>query len=49
MMEQIRIGCDVHPEGQSWTGGIAWFRAFDYQLSKDLVQLDMNDGWGSVV
>jgi hypothetical protein len=49
MMEQIRIGCDVHPEGQSWTGGIAWFRAFDYQLSKDLVQLDMNDGWGSII
>jgi len=49
IMEQIRIGCDVHPEGQSWTGGIAWFRAFDYQLSKELVQMDMNDGWDSLV
>jgi hypothetical protein len=48
MMEQIRIGCDNHPEGQSWTGGIAWFRAFDYRLSTDLIQRDMNDDWVNV-
>lgn len=48
MMEQIRIGCDNHPEGQSWTGGIAWFRAFDYRLSTDLIQRDMNDDWTNV-
>jgi len=48
MMEQIRIGCDVHPDGQSWTGGIAWFRTFDYRLSADLVKRDMNDDWASL-
>jgi hypothetical protein len=49
IMEQFRIGCDNHPEGQSWTGGIAWFRAFDYRLSQDLIQRDMNDDWASLV
>lgn len=48
MMEQFRIGCDSHPEGQAWTGGIAWFRAFDYRLSTDLIQRDMNDDWVNV-
>ena len=48
MVENICIGCDNHPEGQNWTGGIAWFRAFDYPLSKELVQLDMKDGWASL-
>jgi hypothetical protein len=45
MLEQIRIGCDNHPEGQSWAGGIAWFRAFDYRLSTELITRDMNDDW----
>ena len=49
IMEQMRIGCDAHPEGQAWTGGIAWFRAFDYRLSTDLIQTDMNDAWSSLV
>jgi hypothetical protein len=49
IMEQIRIGCDAHPEGQAWTGGISWFRAFDYRLSTDLLQTDMNDAWSSLV
>jgi hypothetical protein len=49
IMEQMRIGCDAHPEGQAWTGGIAWFRAFDYRLSTDLLQTDMNDAWSSLV
>jgi hypothetical protein len=48
MMEQIRIGCDSHPEGQNWTGGIAWFRAFDYRLNDDLVKRDMNDDWATL-
>jgi hypothetical protein len=48
MMEQIRIGCDNHPEGQSWTGGMAWFRAFDYRLSTELIQQDMNDDWANL-
>jgi len=48
MMEQIRIGCDVHPDGQSWTGGIAWFRAFDYKLNEELIARDMNDDWDSL-
>lgn len=48
MMEQIRIGCDTHPEGQAWTGGIAWFRGFDYRLSTDLIQVDMNDDWAGL-
>jgi hypothetical protein len=48
IMEQFRIGCDTHPEGQSWTGGMQWFRAFDYRLSMDLVKRDMADAWGAL-
>ena len=48
MMEQIRIGCDVHPEGQNWSGGIAWFRAFDYRLNDELIKRDMDDAWDSL-
>jgi len=48
IMEQIRIGCDHEYEGQFWTGGIAWFRAFDYRLSQELITLDMNDSWASL-
>jgi len=47
MMENICIGCDN--QSQSWTGGIAWFRAFDYRLSADLVTRDMNDAWDSLI
>jgi hypothetical protein len=45
--EQIRIGCDMTSD-RSWTGGIQWFRAFDYQLSQAQVQMDMQDGWLSL-
>lgn len=48
IMEQIRIGCDNHPEGQAWTGGIAWFRAFDYRLDDALIKRDMDDAWGAL-
>ena len=48
IMEQIRIGCDNHPEGQTWTGGIAWCRMFDYRLSTSLIQTDMNDAWSTL-
>lgn len=44
LYEQIRIGCDMSAD-RSWTGGIQWFRAFDYQLSQAQVQMDMQDGW----
>jgi hypothetical protein len=49
IMEQIRIGCDNHPDGQWWSGGIAWFRAFDYRLSTDLITRDMNDDWTNLI
>jgi len=48
IMEQIRIGCDNELEGQSWKGGIAWFRAFDYRLSDELIALDKDDAWASL-
>ena len=41
IMENICIGCDSHSEGQAWSGGIAWFRAFDYVLTPDLLDRDM--------
>lgn len=48
IMEQWRIGCDNHPEGQNWTGGIQWFRGFDYRLSQDQVVMDAQDGWAGL-
>ena len=48
IMENICIGCDSHPDGQFWTGGIAWCRFFDYPLNTDHITLDMNDGWNSL-
>jgi hypothetical protein len=48
IMETMCIGCDNHPEGASWTGGIAWFRGFDYRLGPDQITMDMNDGWMSL-
>jgi hypothetical protein len=47
IMEQIRIGCDKH-ERAEWTGGMAWFRAFDYKLSEDLIKRDMADDWATL-
>jgi hypothetical protein len=43
IMEQIRIGCDAHPEGQSWTGGISWCHMYDYRISSTIIQNDMNN------
>jgi hypothetical protein len=47
MMEQIRIGCDLQQD-TDWRGGIAWFRAFDYKLSEDLIKRDMADDWATL-
>jgi hypothetical protein len=49
IMENMVIGCDNHPEGQNWTGGLAWFRTFDYRLSPADVTMDMNDNWSSIM
>ena len=49
LLEQLRIGSDGTDDGQSWSGGMAWFRGFDYQLSADLVTRDMNDDWANLV
>jgi len=48
IMDQIRIGCAVQPDGCKWTGGIAWFRAFDYRLNEEAIKLDMADNWASI-
>lgn len=48
ILEQIRIGCDFATEGQSWTGGVAWWRAFDYRLGPDLIARDMADEWSGL-
>jgi hypothetical protein len=48
MFEQMRIGSDATDDGAGWQGGIAWFRAFDYRLSMDQIQMDMNDNWASL-
>ena len=48
IMEQIRIGSDNYLDATRWSGGIAWFRAFDYGLNSAQIQIDMNDGWSSL-
>ena len=48
IMEQMRIGSDATDDGAGWTGGMAWFRAFDYRLSQDLINRDMNDDWANL-
>jgi len=56
IMEHIQIGCDNQPDGCEWTGGIAWFRAFDYRISAPKspadglsdMELDMADNWDSL-
>ena len=37
IMENICIGCNFN---ENWTGGIAWFRAFDYALNTESIKLD---------
>jgi hypothetical protein len=49
IMEQIRIGSDTFADGSWWSGGIAWYRAFDYRLSTDLITRDMNDDWSNLI
>lgn len=48
ILEQMRIGCDGTDDGTAWTGGIQWFRAFDYQLGQDQITMDMNDAWSTL-
>jgi hypothetical protein len=49
IMESIRIGCDGTDDMAQWAGGVAWFRGFDYRLSGDLIQRDMNDDWAGLI
>jgi len=49
ILEQFRIGCDATEDGTRWTGGMAWFHAFDYRLNDDQIKMDMNDNWVSLV
>jgi hypothetical protein len=48
IMEQIRIGTDTTGDGSAWSGGMAWFRGFDYRLNEEQIRRDMNDDWGSL-
>lgn len=48
LLEQICIGSDATDDGSGWSGGIAWWRGFDYRLSTDQITLDMNDNWASL-
>lgn len=48
LMEQLCVGSLDNEDGSGWTGGIAWWRGFDYRLSTDQIALDMNDNWDSL-
>ena len=48
LLEQICIGSVENGDGSGWTGGIAWWRGFDYRLSTDQITLDMNDAWDTL-
>jgi len=48
IFEQMRIGAADSQDGAGWTGGIAWFRGFDYRLSGDQITMDMGDSWSSL-
>lgn len=48
LLEQICIGSDAPDDGAGWSGGLAWWRGFDYRLSADQIALDMNDNWSSL-
>jgi hypothetical protein len=44
IFEQFRAGCDeTAPTG--WTGGMSWFRGFDYRMSQTDIQTDMQNAW----
>jgi len=47
--ERIRIGSDGSDQAGGWSGGMAWFRGFDYRLSTDQLTTDMNDDWANLV
>ena len=49
IMDNIRVGGDNQQIDKcQWTGGIAWFRAFDYRLSQDQALIDFKDEWGNL-
>lgn len=49
IMENIRVGCNYMPvDACSWTGGIAWFRAFDYRLTQEQMLIDFKDQWTDI-
>ena len=44
IFEQFRVGCDeTAPVG--WTGGMRWFRGFDYRLTPFNIVTDNNNQW----
>jgi hypothetical protein len=48
IMEHMVIGSNNSPDNCYWTGGIAWFRAFDYRLTQEQVLIDFKDQWGNI-
>jgi hypothetical protein len=48
LCEILTLGCEDHVEGNWWSGGIAWFRGFDYRLSQDQIKTDAADAWANV-
>lgn len=49
IMDNIRVGGDNQQIDKcAWTGGIAWFRAFDYRLTKEHVLVDFKDQWAYI-
>jgi hypothetical protein len=47
IMENILIGAHgIDKNG--WSGGIAWFRAFDYRLTQEQVLIDFKDQWADI-
>lgn len=49
IMDNIRVGGDNQQIDKCfWTGGVAWFRAFDYRLTKEQVLIDFKDQWDTL-
>lgn len=44
IFEQFRVGC-YEKGANSWTGGMGWFRGFDYRLSSTDIQTDVQNQW----
>jgi hypothetical protein len=48
IFEQFRIGSAEGQGNSYWTGGISWFRGFDYRLADDQIKTDMDDKWSDL-